>query len=218
MVLDECHHLLELWGRLLTAVLGQLDDPRIIGLTATPPHLMTAEPGRAARRPCSAPSTWRSPRPPWSAAARLAPYQELAYLARPTAAEADYIHGEAVRFAELRTDLLDPQFASTPFLDWLQARVVDRRGGGGAQVSWQRFEHDEPALADAAIRLHVGRAAAAARAAHGSASSTGTRRPPRTGSRSSATTAGSACWPATTRATSRPTRPSAGRCRRSATG
>ena len=46
---------------------------------------------------------------------RLAPYQELAYLARPTPAEADYIHGEAVRFAELRAGLLDPQFAATSF-------------------------------------------------------------------------------------------------------
>ena len=40
---DECHHLLELWGWLLQAVVGQLDKPRIVGLTATPPHLMTAE-------------------------------------------------------------------------------------------------------------------------------------------------------------------------------
>jgi hypothetical protein len=42
LVLDECHHLLELWGRLLQAVIGQLGQPRVIGLTATPPHLMTA--------------------------------------------------------------------------------------------------------------------------------------------------------------------------------
>jgi hypothetical protein len=45
-----------------------------------------------------------------------------------------------------------------PFLGWLQARVVERRGTGapeGAQVSWTRFEKDEPALADAAVRLHV---------------------------------------------------------------
>ncbi|HEY1640139.1 MAG TPA: DEAD/DEAH box helicase family protein [Streptosporangiaceae bacterium] len=154
VVLDECHHLLELWGRLLTVVLGQLDAPRIIGLTATPPVLMTT--GQAELHQAlfgsvdlevSAPALVRS--------GTLAPYQELAYLARPTAAEADYIHGEAVRFAELRTDLLDPQFASTPFLGWLQARVVDRHGPGGAQVSWPRFEHDEPGLADAAIRLHV---------------------------------------------------------------
>ena len=154
LVLDECHHLLELWGRLLEAVIGKLDRPYVIGLTATPPHMMTAQQaelhaglfGRVDLE-ISAPALVRE--------ACLAPYQELAYLTRPTPGEADYIHGEALRFTELRAGLLDPAFASTPFLAWLQARVVERRGSEGAPVSWQRFERDEPALADAAMRLHT---------------------------------------------------------------
>ena len=157
LVLDECHHLLELWGRLLQAVIGQLHAPRIVGLTATPPHLMTAEQAVLHRAlfggvdlEVSAPALVRE--------GLLAPYQELAFLTRPSPAEADYIHGESLRFAELRAGLLDPSFASVPFLGWLQARVVERRGTRepeGAQVSWTRFEKDEPALADAAVRLHV---------------------------------------------------------------
>ncbi|HEY7879446.1 MAG TPA: DEAD/DEAH box helicase family protein [Streptosporangiaceae bacterium] len=157
LVLDECHHLLELWGRLLQAVIGQLHAPRIVGLTATPPHLMTAEQAVLHRAlfggvdlEVSAPALVRE--------GLLAPYQELAFLTRPSPAEADYIHGESLRFAELRAGLLDPSFASVPFLGWLQARVVERRETGepeGAQVSWTRFEKDEPALADAAVRLHV---------------------------------------------------------------
>jgi superfamily II DNA or RNA helicase len=153
LVLDECHHLLELWGRLLTTIIGRLNKPHVIGLTATPPQLMTA--GQAALHrslfgrvdlEVSAPALVRE--------GRLAPYQELAYLTRPTPAEADYIHGEAVRFSELRTDLLDPAFAATPFLAWLQTRIVDRPGHDGGQVSWTRFERDEPDLAAAALRLH----------------------------------------------------------------
>ncbi|MGE5137185.1 MAG: DEAD/DEAH box helicase family protein [Gemmatimonadota bacterium] len=154
VVLDECHHLLELWGRLLKTVLEELDDPYVVGLTATPPHLMTTDQAGLHRTlfgqvdlEISTPALVRD--------GVLAPYQELAYFTRPTPTEADYIHGEAVRFAELRTDLLDPQFASTPFLAWLQTRVVERRGREGAPVSWQRFERDEPALADAAVRLHT---------------------------------------------------------------
>ena len=160
LVLDECHHLLELWGRLLQAVIGELDKPRVVGLTATPPHLMTAEQAVLHRAlfgrvdlEVSAPALVRE--------GLLAPYQELAFLTRPTPAEADYIHGESLRFAELRAGLLDPGFASVPFLGWLQGRVVERRGAGGtdgaegAQVSWARFEKDEPALADAAVRLHL---------------------------------------------------------------
>ena len=86
LVLDECHHLLELWGRLLQAVVGQLDKPRIVGLTATPPHLMTAEQAVLHRAlfgavdlEVSAPALVRE--------GLLAPYQELAFLTRPSPTE-----------------------------------------------------------------------------------------------------------------------------------
>ncbi|HEX7162767.1 MAG TPA: DEAD/DEAH box helicase family protein [Trebonia sp.] len=153
LILDECHHLLEVWGRVLREVVAQLDRPHLIGLTATPPHMMTAEQAKlhealfgAIDLEISVPSLVRD--------GRLAPYQELVYFTAPTPPESDYIHGEALRFAELRTGLLDPGFATTSFLGWLQGRVVERRSGG-AQVSWQRFEKDESALADAALRLHT---------------------------------------------------------------
>lgn len=154
LVLDECHHLLELWGHLLRSVVDQLDDPFVIGLTATPPRAMTAEQADVHRTlfgrvdlEVSAPAVVRD--------GRLAPYQELVYLTRPTPAEADYIHGETERFAELRTDLLDPAFAATPFLAWVRSRAVERRTADGPQLSWGRFERDDPDLADAAVRLHV---------------------------------------------------------------
>jgi superfamily II DNA or RNA helicase len=158
LILDECHHLLEIWGRLLAVILERLTDPHVIGLTATPPHMMTIEQKAlhdelfgAVDLEVSAPALVRD--------GHLAPYQELAYVTTPTPAEAEYIHGEAVRFAELRAGLVDPDFAATPFLDWLQRRVVERRSeksatDSGAQVSWERFARDEPALADAALRLH----------------------------------------------------------------
>jgi len=154
LVLDECHHLLEIWGRLLAVIIDRLADPHVIGLTATPPHMMTTDQKAlhdemfgAVDVEVSAPALVRD--------GHLAPYQELAYFTEPTRPEADYIQGQAVRFAELRAGLLDPGFAATPFLDWLQRRIVDRReDGSGAQVSWERFARDEPALADAALRLH----------------------------------------------------------------
>jgi superfamily II DNA or RNA helicase len=154
LVLDECHHLLEMWGRLLLAIAGELDDLRIIGLTATPPHMMTAEQAALHRElfgtvdlEVSAPALVRD--------GHLAPYQELAWFTTPSPAEADYIGGQALRFAELRAGLLDPGFGGVPFLAWLQQRVVERRAAdSGAQLSWEHFAKDQPVLADAALRLH----------------------------------------------------------------
>ena len=40
LVLDECHHLLEVWGRLLRDVLAELPDAFVLGLTATPPDTL----------------------------------------------------------------------------------------------------------------------------------------------------------------------------------
>jgi superfamily II DNA or RNA helicase len=155
LVLDECHHLLELWGRLLTVIVDRLTDAHVIGLTATPPHMMTAD-QKALHDELFGTIDMEVSAPALVREGRLAPYQELAYVTTPTPPEADYIHGQAVRFAELRAGLLDPGFAATPFLDWLQRRIVDRKeDSSGAQVSWERFEHDEPALAAAALRLHA---------------------------------------------------------------
>jgi superfamily II DNA or RNA helicase len=154
LVLDECHHLLEMWGRLLLAIVGELPDPRIIGLTATPPHMMTTEQAELHRElfgavdlEVSAPALVRD--------GHLAPYQELAWFTTPTPSEADYIGGQALRFAELRAGLVDAGFASVPFLEWLQQRVVERHAADtGAQLSWEHFAKDQPALADAALRLY----------------------------------------------------------------
>src|SRR5206468_3773809 len=43
LVLDECHHLLDVWGRLLAEILEELPDARVVGLTATPPESLTPE-------------------------------------------------------------------------------------------------------------------------------------------------------------------------------
>lgn len=154
LVLDECHHLLEIWGRLLKAIVARLAEPFVIGLTATPPHMMTAD-QKALHNELFGTVDLEVSTPALVRDGHLAPYQELAYFTTPTPAEGDYIHGEAIRFAELRAGLLAPGFAATSFPQWLQQRVVERHdAASGAQVSWERFEHDEPALADAALRLH----------------------------------------------------------------
>ena len=156
LVLDECHHLLETWGRLLLAIVAELPGPRVVGLTATPPHLMTAEQAELHRElfgavdlEVSAPALVRD--------GHLAPYQELAWFTAPTPAEADYIGGQALRFAELRAGTARPGIRQRALPGLAAAAGGGAAGGGagdGAQLSWERFARDEPALADAALRLH----------------------------------------------------------------
>ena len=43
IVLDECHHLASLWGYVVRAVVEELGDVHVIGLTATPPDELTKE-------------------------------------------------------------------------------------------------------------------------------------------------------------------------------
>ncbi|WP_209311101.1 DEAD/DEAH box helicase family protein, partial [Streptomyces spiramenti] len=162
LLLDECHHLLETWGELLAEVLRELPSATVVGLTATPPERLTRAQaelveelfGPAVRGP-SIPAAVRE--------GHLAPYAELAWLTTPTATENSWLAGEAERFTELVTRLTEPGFASTDLLPWLDRRVVERAGpdgpgpAGGAPapvVPWHRFAAAEPALADAALRLH----------------------------------------------------------------
>ncbi|WP_367125801.1 DEAD/DEAH box helicase family protein [Streptomyces phytohabitans] len=161
LLLDECHHLLDTWGELLAELLRELPDATVLGLTATPPDRLT--PAQAALVEELFGPVVRGPSIP--AAVRegqLAPYAELAWLTPPTAAETGWLAAETERFAALTTGLLDPGFAASPFLGWLDERVVRRRtaadGPGdadtGPAVPWRRFSRDHPRLARAALRFH----------------------------------------------------------------
>ncbi|WP_419993913.1 DEAD/DEAH box helicase family protein [Streptomyces boninensis] len=155
LLLDECHHLLDTWGELVAELLRELPAATVIGLTATPPERLTR--GEAALVDELFGPAVTGPSIP--AAVRegfLAPFAELAWLTAPTAEEGEWLAAEAERFTELTTDLLDPGFASVPFLEWLDERVVARRRAGSDRpaVSWPRFEREHPDLAAAALRFH----------------------------------------------------------------
>jgi superfamily II DNA or RNA helicase len=153
LVLDECHHLLRMWGTLLHAIIDRLDPASlVVGLTATPPGDMDAREA-ALYLKIFGKADFEVPTPAVVKEGDLAPYQELVYVTQPLPHELDFIDAQHERFEELLTQLMDVDFASRPFLDWLRTRVVDRKGRNGAQLSWARFERDEPALTQAALRF-----------------------------------------------------------------
>ncbi|WP_344598445.1 DEAD/DEAH box helicase family protein [Actinomadura vinacea] len=153
LVLDECHHLLDVWGRLLAEILEELPDARVIGLTATPPESLTPDESALVDALFGTPILGASI-PAMVRQGYLAPFAELVWLTTPTTVEAEYVEGEAERFAELTAGLLEPGFTSTGLLEWLDARMVDRTSAAGGAVSWARVETAEPRIAAAALRFH----------------------------------------------------------------
>ncbi|QVQ54068.1 DEAD/DEAH box helicase family protein [Spiractinospora alimapuensis] len=163
LVLDECHHLAQVWGRLLREILQRMPEARVIGLTGTPAENLNAQESELVSalfdQPIAGPSV-----PALVREGYLAPFAELTWLTQPTAVEHDYLRSEAERFTELCTDLMDPAFVTPGFLEWLERRLttraLDGATAGQERVSWSRISAEEPELADAALRLHhVGRLA-----------------------------------------------------------
>ena len=147
LVLDECHHLLEVWGRLIGELLDQLPNALVLGLTATPPEALTADQAVLVDQLFGTP-LYRVSIPAVVKVGDLAPYVELAWLTTPTPSEDQWLAEEAERFRELVTQLTDPSFGSMPFLQWLDARFVASRS------PWLTLVKDQPDVCRAVLRLH----------------------------------------------------------------
>ncbi len=150
LVLDECHHLLEVWGELLREVLDRLPEAVVLGLTATPPGSMTRSQDELTRT-LFGPILYEARIPALVKEGTLAPYAELAWLVEPTADESSWLSEQATRFAELTADLFRPEFGSTSLPQWLAQRLVLPCQDGSA--TWDELTARDPELADAALRL-----------------------------------------------------------------
>lgn len=150
LVLDECHHLLEVWGRLLAELLDALDRAHVLALTATPPESLAGE-QRALVDQLFGSILYRVSVPAVVKEGHLAPFDELVWLTTPTTAEEEWLTTEALRFTELTTLLTTPGFGSVGFHEWLTARFVDPVP---ATTTWAALAEREPDLCDAALRMH----------------------------------------------------------------
>ncbi|MDT9594931.1 DEAD/DEAH box helicase family protein [Nocardioides zeae] len=157
LVLDECHHLLDLWGELLVALLSRVPRARVLGLTATPRETLSG-PQAALVEELFGAVGFAASVPAVVREGDLAPFAEAAWFTRPTSAELDWLAESAQRFAELGVLLEDPDFGTRPFLEWLSEQYVTPHDTSGRPVPWSTIALAEPERADALLRLaHSGR-------------------------------------------------------------
>lgn len=109
VIVDECHHLLGHWGRVLDAAHELLDHPLVIGLTATPPDREGKLPADVNRYDRYLGEVdYEVPVPAVVKDGFLAPYQDLAYFVRPTPEELKFIANADEQLHSLVEELCQP--------------------------------------------------------------------------------------------------------------
>jgi len=154
VVLDECHHLASLWGYVVRAVVEELGDVHLVGLTATPPGELTRDEADLYDH-LLGPVDFTVPIPAVVRDGHLAPYQELAMLATPLDSEVAWLAERDTRFRELITALHEPDEHDLGFVEWVVRRLRTRMVGedDGIEVPWGSFARREPHFAAAGLRM-----------------------------------------------------------------
>jgi len=108
LILDECHHLVGHWGRVLSDAMQYLDDPIVVGLTATPPDGDGKIPADFERyQQFLGPIDHDVPVPAVVRDGFLAPYQDLVYFVRPSEAELRFVAQADDHLDEILHDVMN---------------------------------------------------------------------------------------------------------------
>lgn len=155
IILDECHHLMGHWGRAVEAIASQLDQPVVLGLTATPPGEEDYPRKDVQRyRELLGEIDYEVPVPAVVRDGFLAPYQDLAWFVRPTEQELAFVADVDRHFRSLMEELCAPQSSSRigervlPLPNWI-AHCLQQRQLGSRQVdTWKQFHSLDTDFAD----------------------------------------------------------------------
>ena len=154
IILDECHHLLHHWGRVLTEVREYFDNPIVLGLTATPPDFDHYDEIDSLRyQEFFGEIDYEVPVPALVRDSNLAPYQDLAYFVRPSQHELNYVSQVDEEFKLLLGELhIKEEYdnATLPLDKWIFQALDERKSPGGKQEGWDDFNKRYPTFANAA--------------------------------------------------------------------
>lgn len=150
IVLDECHHLLDYWAIVIRHLIGQIKDPRVIGLTATLP---SPEDDQEYENYTSllGEVDFEVPTPAVVKEGDLAPYRDLVFFVRPSRRETAYLSQIQKSFEAAIAELTD----SAAFRGWVVKTILERGGADGEAVPWEAFLSRSPVLALAGLRFLV---------------------------------------------------------------
>lgn len=148
IVLDECHHLLDYWAIVLRALIGRIENPRVIGLTATLPSPDGDDEFENYNRLLGE-VDFEIPTPAVVKEGDLAPYRELAYLVKPTPREMEYLNKIQAEFeAAIARLTSNPRFTSwVRQLGSISPQIPD------PQTEWQKRWDERPLLMLSAARF-----------------------------------------------------------------
>jgi len=145
IVLDECHHLLDYWAVVLSYMIARIDNPTVIGLTATLP---TPEDGYEYENYTGllGEVDYEVPVPAVVKEGNLAPYRDLVYFVQPSGNERAYLRNAQAAFERATANVTE----GDRWASWLtEARFETEET---VEDRWaQALGHDAP-VAVAALR------------------------------------------------------------------
>ncbi|MCA9084144.1 MAG: DEAD/DEAH box helicase family protein [Planctomycetaceae bacterium] len=155
VILDECHHLMGHWGRVLAAANEVLGDPVVLGLTATPPDREGQKPEDIRRYDdYFGPIDYEVPVPAVVRDGFLAPYQDLVWFVRPTPAELSFVADIDQNFRQLLDEFNRPSRVSDesrvlPLQEWISHVLENLQLPATTCANWKEFVRRDPGLAEA---------------------------------------------------------------------
>ncbi len=153
IVLDECHHLLDYWAIVLRYLIGRIENPRVVGLTATLPSPDGDEEFENYDSLLGE-VDFEIPTPAVVKEGDLAPYRDLAYFVKPTRREMEYLNKIQAEFEAAIAGLI----GDSRFIDWVRRLGTLPPDTPEPQTEWQKRWDEHPLLMLAAIRFlnHIG--------------------------------------------------------------
>ena len=137
VVLDECHHLTGYWAQVAQAIVSRLEDPVVVGLTATPPDEAEGdeEDGNHYLRLIGE-IDYRVPTPAVIREGNLAPFQDLVYFCRPTPEELAFV---ANADAEINAAWEELEAPPNRLAKWVQRELMLRPTPSGKEQDWKTY-------------------------------------------------------------------------------